>query len=232
MVKSGMALFIVGSFVRAENTVYMDAAFPYRIVCKTAWVQEAKNDTILILKNSTPGKKTRFQLHKYSIDTGYNFENKEWSRLRWAINKELANGIGIVKFVDTTANKKLGNYRAFELFAYFSEKTEERTIWWAEYSRWTDHDGFGYLASIIGDTADMKDPENYTSYRTLMDSINISQMTTRLKAPRFVTTSPQRLPLSSVTWYNALGRDMRGCIGHSSMLLVKRSMKQFPIRRP
>jgi hypothetical protein len=225
-----MFFLLIALPMRAENTVFVDAAFPYRIVCVSGWVQELKNDSMLLLKNSAAGKKTRLQLQKYSVDTGYDINNKDWSRLRFAINKELALAVGKLIFVDTSASKKLGNLRAFEIFAFFSQITDRDTMWWAEYSRWTDRNGFGYLASIIGDTTDMK--TNYSSYKALLDSTNISQLNTGvITQERRIQKAVQRgFPSSSSAWYTLSGRETRGRTEQPNTILVKKNMKQFLVR--
>jgi len=231
-----IAVCMAAAAIHADITVFSDPVFPYRIACKTEWVQDTKNDSTFILKNSASGKKTRFQLQKYPIDTSYDVNAKEWSRLRWAVNKELAIGMGQLIFWDTLASKKLGNYRAFELFAFFSQKSDSAsggtTIWWAEYSRWTDHDGFGYLASVIGDTTDVKTNYNNGSYRALMDSINISQLTT-IAQPRGAEFSrPVLTPVStsSTAWYAVSGRTLRSSVRHHGAITVKGTMKRLSIK--
>jgi hypothetical protein len=231
IMKTVFILFLISLAASAENKVFVDAAFPYRIVCKTEWVQELKNDSLLLLKNSSPGKKTRLHLQKYPIDTGYDYSNKSWSRLRFAVNKEIATNIGQLMWFDSTVNKKLGNYRAFEICAYYSEKSASGTVWWAEYSRWTDHDGFGYLASIIGDTTDIR-LNCTTMYKAILDSISISQLTTKslfpaAKAPRPAT---RLLPDHMSGWYTVLGKDVQGSGGKSRAIVVKKNAKRLFMR--
>jgi hypothetical protein len=227
-VKTCILLFMIVPVAWSENTVFTDAAFPYRIVCKTGWTQETKNESLLVLKNTASGKKTRLQLQKYSIDTGYDFNSFDWARLRFAVNKELASNIGQLMWFDSLPNKKLGNYRAFEICAFFSEKSAAGTIWWGEYSRWTEHEGLGYLASIIGDTADIR--ANTTAiYKALLDSISISQLSTR--AARQVAGFPKvamgRFSISSSIWYNALGRYTYSNGRQHGAILVKKDLKQL-----
>jgi hypothetical protein len=232
LTKTGILLSLLCLAAGAENTVFLDAAFPYRIVCRTGWVQEVKNDSVLILKNTAAGKKTRLQLQKYSIDTGFDLGSKGWSRLRFAVNKEFATNIGQVIWCDTTANKKLGGLRAFEICAYFSEKSDNGTVWWAEYSRWTDYGGFGYLASVVGDTADIR--QNCTTlYKALLDSIGISQLTTGAvsKGPDALRLSGPRLPAPSATvWYDVSGRTVLGRNGIPKAIVVKKSSKRLLLR--
>jgi hypothetical protein len=230
--KTGILLFLLSLSVSAENAVFVDAAFPYRIVCKAGWAQEMKNDSMLIVKNSSAGKKTRLQLQKYSIDSGFDLSNKGWSRLRFAVNKELATNIGQLMWFDTTTNKKLGNYRAFELCAYYSEKSDNGTLWWAEYSRWTDHDGFGYLASVIGDTADIR--QNCTTiYKAILDSISISQLGTGVisKGPDFLRSSePGNSAAFATPWYDVSGKAMRRHGGIQNAVMVNKNSKRLLLR--
>jgi hypothetical protein len=227
-VKTCILLFMIVPVVQAENTVFADAAFPYRIVCKTGWGQETKNDSLLVLKNTATGKKTRLQLQKYSIDTGYDFNSQDWSRLRFAVNKELASNLGQLMWFDSLPNKKLGNYRAFEICAFFSEKSGAGATWWGEYSRWTDHDGFGFLASIISDTADIR-ANTTVIYKALLDSISISQLSARAisQGPAFPKATVQRFTISSSTWYDALGRHTYSYSRQPGAILVKKDLKQL-----
>ncbi len=233
-IKSSLLFFLIVLSVRAETAVMVDAAFPYRIICGTQWIQELKSDSLLQLKNTATGKKTRFQLHKYTIDTvqydSLSRTNQTWSRLRYAVNYKLAQTAGRVIRVDSTANKKLGKYRAFELVAYFSEKSGTGTLWWAEYSRWTDHNGSGYLASIIGDTLDILNNENFTNYKALLDSISLSRLTTTLNYSRFMETTSKSFDKFSAHSYNVLGRDVPERLHTPAMILMKKNMKRCLIR--
>jgi hypothetical protein len=222
----GAACFILYFSSAAETTVFIDPCFPYRVVCKTEWVQETKNDSMLVLKNSTPGKKTRFQLQKYRMDTSFDVDSKDWSRLNFAVNKELALAMGRLVFIDTSASKKLGNFRAFEIFAFFREKSGNDSIWWAEYSRWTDHDGFGYIASIIGDTIDIK--QNYASYKALMDSVTISQLTTRAiyDGRNILKSSGRSVRHPSSARYTVSGRKMPGATLCAAAIVANKNWKQ------
>jgi hypothetical protein len=230
LLKTSLMLSMLIMVVRAENSVFTDPAFPYRIVCKTNWVQESKNDSEFILKNTSPGKKTRFQLQKYSIDTGFDILNQAWARLRFAVNKQLAMNIGRLVFVDTTANKKLGNYHAFELCAIFSDSAGNKNVWWGEYSRWTDYNGFGYIASIISsDTENVKNRDTIATYKALLDSINISQIGTNAIA-KIPTATIQWLPASSSTWYDILGRNTHGNSQRPNAIMVKKNLKYLLIQ--
>jgi hypothetical protein len=221
-------------FLNAETMVFQDEAFPYRIVCKPEWTETLKNDSMLTLNNSDSGKKTRLQLKKYPIDSTYDTSTYEWSRLNYAINKELAIGFGKLLFVDTGATKKIGEYRAFEMFAFFSESTSTQTIWWAEYARWTEHDGFGYLVSIIGDTTEMRD--NYIVYQSLMDSVSLGSLTTALlPGPAHRHRDAHSLPFLSNRQQKAahldlLGREVSSFSQRKNRLLVGKKLKRARIQ--
>ena len=239
ILRTSVFLFLISFAVYAENYVYEDAAFPYRIVCNSGWVVESKTDSTLILKNQAPGKKTQFQMRKYQIDSSYDsasMANKDWSRLRFALNKELVFNFGKLVFIDTSVAKKLGDSRAFEIFAFLSARpdsqsssSDTQTVWWGEYSRWTDHDGFGYLASIIGDTSDMK--QNYAAYKAFMDSIDILNLNTSANYKRVLSVrNPVHvLPASQSEWHNLLGRQVKGSLPCSRSIVVKKNTKRLVI---
>ena len=217
-------------FTFAEVRIFLDESFPYRIVCKPEWNEALKNDSTLILDKISTGTKTRFQLKKYVIDTTFNRETNEWSRLNFAINKELAVNFGKLVFVDTGAAKKLGDYRAFEMFAFFSESTATQKVWWAEYCRWTDHDGYGFLASIIGDTIEMK--QNYATYKTFLDSISVSRMHTEVLWREKVAglrVSRDQSPRSPPD-HDLLGRSIPSSIKKNNQVLVGKKIQQCQIR--
>jgi hypothetical protein len=230
-IKTGLALLATSLATLAETAVFLDNAFPYRIVCQPEWVETAKNDTVLILTNTAAGKKTRLQLKKYPIDTSFDTQTMEWSRLNFAINKGFADAIGKMVFFDTVATKKLGGFRAYETFAFFSDSTTPSKIWWAEYARWTEHDGWGFLASIIGDTVDMK--RNYAStYKAMLDSIGLTGLTSRVRYPQAGPQSgltPDR-SRSVSGWYDLLGRELPAELMLKDRLLVGKSVRQCRIR--
>jgi hypothetical protein len=231
LLKAIMTIFMIAFVVAAENTIFTDPTFPYRIVCKTVWVQEAKNDSLVLLKNSAAGKKTQLRLQKYSIDTAIDFNSYSWSRIRFAVNKELASTIGQLMWFDSLANKKLGNYRAFEICAFFTEKSTTGTTWYGEYSRWTDHGGYGYLASVIGDTADIR-ANTTTTYKALLDSISIPQLNTQtiLQGPGFPAMSLQRFSGSPLPWHDVLGRTAYYYNSRQpDAIVVKKNLKQLRV---
>jgi hypothetical protein len=229
-IKTGCVVLLAVFFTFAEVRIFLDESFPYRIVCKPEWNEALKNDSTLILDKISTGTKTRFQLKKYVIDTTFNRETNEWSRLNFAINKELAVNFGKLVFVDTGAAKKLGDYRAFEMFAFFSESTATQKVWWAEYCRWTDHDGYGFLASIIGDTIEMK--QNYATYKTFLDSISVSRMHTEVLWREKVAglrVSRDQSPRSPPD-HDLLGRSIPSSIKKNNQVLVGKKIQQCQIR--
>jgi hypothetical protein len=229
-IKTGCVVLLAVFFTFAEVRIFLDESFPYRIVCKPEWNEALKNDSTLILDKISTGTKTRFQLKKYVIDTTFNRETNEWSRLNFAINKELAVNFGKLVFVDTGAAKKLGDYRAFEMFAFFSESTATQRVWWAEYCRWTDHDGYGFLASIIGDTIEMK--QNYATYKTFLDSISVSRMHTEVLWREKVAglrVSRDQSPRSPPD-HDLLGRSIPSSIKKNNQVLVGKKIQQCQIR--
>jgi hypothetical protein len=212
----------------AGNTVLTNENFPYRIVCTSEWIQQEKSDTLLILKNTAPGKQTRLQLKKYDIDSGFDKETKEWSRLRYFVNHDIISSFGKIIFVDTAASKKLGGYRAYEIFSFFWEKTDESTLWLAEYVRWTDNNGSGYMASIIGDTADMKENIKNKNYKNLLDSISLSQFSSSTRLNDFKYNKILLKPEISEApaWYDFLGRNVRMYYCQKpKTIIVKKNMK-------
>ena len=229
-IKTGCVVLLAVFFTFAEVRIFLDESFPYRIVCKPEWNEALKNDSTLILDKISTGTKTRFQLKKYVIDTTFNRETNEWSRLNFAINKELAVNFGKLVFVDTGAAKKLGDYRAFEMFAFFSESTATQKVWWAEYCRWTDNDGYGFLASIIGDTIEMK--QNYATYKTFLDSISVSRMHTEVLWREKVAglrVSRDQSPRSPPD-HDLLGRSIPSSIKKNNQVLVGKKIQQCQIR--
>lgn len=161
----------------AETQVFQDAVFPYRISCKTEWTQEIKNDSTFQLKTTASNKKTRFQLKKYLLDSNETKELMRWSRINFAVNREIAGKLGTVVSSDSGINKKVGDLRAFELIAlYLQTAAGGDSIWWGELSRWTEYRGYGYYIAVIGDTADIV--RNRTAYKALLDSVTITAGTT------------------------------------------------------
>jgi hypothetical protein len=230
---SGMVLIIIMT-LSAESKVFTSESLPCRIVCKSEWVEQERNDSVLFLKNSTPGKKTRLQLKKYVTDTGYDTSNNEWSRWRYAINTSMIDQFGKIGFSDSTSGKKLGGYRAFEIFAFYWEKTDAQTLWWAEYIRWTDFNGIGYMAQIIGDTLDMKENVINKNYVNMLDSITFSLFATKTKSPETNSTanfSFRQHTAASPDWYDFLGRNLRSLnYQKPDMIIVKKNIKRCIVR--
>jgi hypothetical protein len=142
---------------------------------------------------------------------------------------EIANSLGRLISFDSSAAKKLGDYRAYEYFAFFAESTSTRKVWYAEYARWSEHDGFGYLASIIGDTAEMR--QNGPVNKAFIDSINIS-----FALPiRFRGTAPPRVvsqPAAGGVFipHDLLGRELQPGAERRNRQLVGKSAKQCGFR--
>jgi hypothetical protein len=233
LTKMNLFVFIFIFALCAENAVFTDADFPYRVVCKSEWVEQIKNDTMLIIKNTTPGKKTLLQLKKYVVAPGFDTSNKDWSRFRYTINIGIITGLGKLGFYDTTSNKKLGGNRAYELFAYFWEKTDDQTLWFAEYTRWTDFNGTGYMASIIGDTLDMKENVLNKNYVKLLDSISLSQFEPVVISEKSnLIINPVKFnTVESIGWYDILGRNLQaGFSQRPNTIIVKKNMKQCIVK--
>jgi hypothetical protein len=215
--------------VSAETKIFSDAVFPYRVVCKPEWVEDGKNDSVLYLKNTGMGKKTRLQLQKYAVDSWFDFNNNGWSRFRFDINYSFILGVGTIGFIDSTQNKKLGGSHAFEIFAYYWEKNGGGTLWWAEYVRWTDFNGVGYMASIIGDTLDMKENVRNKNYVALLDSITLAQFITGTVSKKNLhpIIVNQYQNSTEMIWYDMLGRNLQNYYGRQPVTISVRKNEKL-----
>lgn len=204
-----MMFFLLVSFLpaSAETQVFQDAVFPYRISCKPDWIQEIKNDSMFQLKTTVSGKKTRVQLKRYPLDTSGTRELMGWSRVNFAVNREIADKLGTVFSSDSSINKKIGDLRAFELLALYLQTQASDSIWWGELSRWTEYRGYGYYVAVIGDTADVVN--NRVAYKALLDSVSITAGMTPLISPR---AEYARLPLSATASRIGAPHDLLGRI--------------------
>jgi hypothetical protein len=185
LTRYSMAFYLLISFfpVNAETQLFQDAVFPYRISCKTEWIQEIKNDSTFQLKTTITGKKTRIQLKRYALpDSNGSREIMGWSRVNFAVNREIADKLGTVISSDSSINKKMGDLRAFELLALYLQTQASDSIWWGELSRWTEYRGYGYYVAVIGDTADLVN--NRVAYKALLDSVSITAGVTALVPQR------------------------------------------------
>lgn len=221
-------LLIISLHIIADNKVFTDELFPYRIVCEPEWIATAKTDDTLTLEKTTSNQKKRFQLIKHQIDTSFYKEDMTWSLMNFIINKELAGKSGRLIFFDTSATIKLGNHRAYELFAFFCDTTGE-DVWWADYCRWTDYNGIGFFASIIGDTTEMK--ANYDSNQSLLDSVCLSNTLAPILHPRSIVHLPahRRLSPHLPGYYDMLGKTQPVC-SECNRLLVGRKSKLCRVR--
>ena len=217
----------------AETQVFQDAVFPYRISCKTEWTQEVKNDTTFQLRTTLTGKKTRFQLKKYTLDTNDTRELMRWSRINFAVNREIAGKLGTVLFSDTGINKKIGDLRAFELCAlYLQTSGEKDSVWWGELSRWTEYRGYGYYIAVISDTADLI--VNRAIYKTMLDSVSISGGIAALVQSNsgntrfFISVAVPRTGMVN----DLLGRKLTRSGPGVAQLLMQQSRKRLVVLRP
>lgn len=224
-----MLLSVVIFSTFAEEQVFTNTTFPYRVVCKPEWVEVQKNDTVLILENSTPGKKTRMEMYRHTLDTVSAVKHINWASLNFYITKELTYSFGKLVFFDTSAIKKLGGYRAYELYAMLSDSTKK--TWWAELNRWAKSEKYGYLVTIFGDTSDMK--ENYSTYSAMMDSINFDYSSS-LHLPYFnknqINLSIQKHSTTSNRCYTLLGREIVITDRYRNNLLVTKGTKRCTLR--
>jgi hypothetical protein len=216
-----------------ESNVFLDTFFPYRVVCAPVWVEREKNDSLFILQDSSPGKKTQMQLRRYPIDSGVISEPMNWSRLNFMVNRELASGVGRILWEDSGSTIKLGELRAFELFALYSQKVGNNTVWWAEFCRWTERNNYGYLAVIMGDTSDLKLDLGGTAsiYQSMMDSIDIMDFSTTVVAPsRHSSPVVIRKTQALTTGFDLLGRKEPPHKLHRSALLLRKGEKTLLLR--
>lgn len=209
--------------------VFTNATFPCRVVCTSEWAEEEKNDSVLILQNSTPGKKTRMEMYRYTLDTTGVVKNINWAAFNFYITKELTYSFGKLVFFDTSAEKKLGGYHAYELYAMLSDSTKK--TWWAELNRWAKSEKYGYLVTIFGDTTDMK--ENYSTYSAMIDSIHF-YYSSSLHLPYFNkhrnNMTPQKSSVTHNSWHTLLGREVAANNNYRNNFLVAKRMKRCPVR--
>jgi hypothetical protein len=229
-----MMFLLLVSFLpaSAETQVFQDAVFPYRISCKPDWVQEIKNDSMFQLKTTVSGKKTRFQLKRYALDTNSSRELMGWSRINFAVNREIAGKLGTVIFSDTGINKKIGDLRAFELCALYLQTAADDSIWWGELSRWTEYRGYGYYVAVISDTADLV--KNRVAYKALLDSVSITAGVTALipQAGRNESFAFPGPAVQSGALHDLLGRKFTRPGAGGTQLQVQRHWKRSIVLGP
>lgn len=214
----------------AESKVFIDAMFPYRVVCATSWVEMVKSDTLFSLRDATPNKKTQLQLRRYQItDTNYSHETMNWSRLNYVVNRELADGVGETIGSDTSTGRKVSGIRAFELFAFYSQETSGKKVWWAELCRWTERNRFGYLVTVIGDTLDLM--KNMPAYKTMLDSVDIKDIvSTPVTVPATFIPAASHSAISYRADCDLLGR-IEGTAGTPrTMLIIRRGKTTLQLR--
>jgi len=213
-----LLLTITGSAF-TESKVHEDAIFPYRLVCPAAWEEIEKNDSLVVLQDVSPGKKAQLKLRKYPINTSVILEPMNWSRINYTVNREFASELGEVLSSDTSSSKKIGDLRAFEFLALYTEEAGDKTVWWAEYCRWTERNNFGYLVQIMGDTLDIQ--ENFSTYKAVMDSIRIMDIATPIAVRKLSYVTTVVVPGGDVrARYDLLGRkELQSVPPRSGMLL-------------
>jgi hypothetical protein len=224
-------LMVILTAPSLQAETYSDSLFAFRVELKDNWALDQANDSEYYFKDTAAGKKTRLHLKKYTLDTSYNFDTQEWSQLSFAVNKGIAEQTGKVVFSDTSSSKRLGDLHAYELFAYFSQMVNNKTVWWAEYSRWADTDGIGFFVSIIGDTTEIK--PNFTSYKSMVDLVAVHPPVLHL----INHTRGSRYALKVITpdknpgWIDLMGR--KTLISHSrnnSGIILNKNTRQFRIQ--
>ncbi|HEX3019552.1 MAG TPA: hypothetical protein VHP36_04590 [Chitinispirillaceae bacterium] len=178
----------------SDASVFENSSFAFRVELSSNWVPDQETDSAYYFKDVNQGKKTRLHLKRYILDTTYNFNTNEWSQLSFAINKEFAQKTGKIIYSDTSVSIKLGEFRAYELFAFYSQNVDNKNVWWAEYCRWTDVNGLGYFVSIIGDTAEMK--TNFSVYESIMNLIVVNPSAVKMRV--YTAERHATVPVSAV----------------------------------
>lgn len=223
-----LIFFTILTFSRVNASPFEDLKFGFRIFLSDNWSLEQNNDSNYYFKDTNQEKKTRLQLKKYVLDTSYNFDIQEWSQLSLAINKEIAVKTGKIIFSNTGSSVKLGEFQAYELFAYFSQSVDNDIVWWAAYSRWTDTGGFGYLVSIIGDTTELK--SNYNLYKSILDQIEILPLITAINHQRVNHTHTPVHFIAKQKWFDLMGRTIITKSPEQSGLFINKSRSQRRIQ--
>jgi len=231
--RAGLIVIVILSTGYAiENTVFIDDVFPYRLACKPEWNEVKKNDTLLLLENTTPGIKLRFQLKKYEIDTSFfDTEEMDWSRWQFVTNTGIADGFGTLWFSDSGETVKIGSLPAFRYFAFFKMAAGTDTVWLAQYDSWTEKDGSGYLVSLFGDTTTMV--SYFSQYKAVVDSLRIEASATSLSAvalSRHLSVNNQAA-LHVNGFHDLLGRPQKFLTGRVPSVLVGKGRKRCVIRQ-
>lgn len=233
ILKTIAALAAVCMPVFSENLVLLNDAFPYRVVSSPGWVESLKNDSVLILDYNVSGKRNQFRLERHKIDTTSNLQNREWSRLQYTVNKEFAAEVGRQVYADSGQEIKFGGCQAYEMFAYYSRSEGGGVVWWADYARWTEKDGYGFLASIIGDTLEMK--RNLETHRAFLDSISLTRLSTAaLPRPHdgTVTRTAGTAPSVNSGAFDLLGRMLPVYVRHNGIVLAPKQARRCPVDDP
>lgn len=221
-----LCVLMIAGVASAEMKVFTDASFPYRVISPSTWVEKEKNDSLFVLQDMTEGKKTRLKLTRYNIDTSVIKDTTNWSCVNYIVNHDMANRLGNVIWDDTSRSVRIGDLRAFELCAFYTQELGDEVVKWAELCRWTERNNYGYCIELVGDTLDLMNNflQENSSYMALMDSISIMELaatgTMRPQTQYRMTILRSR---GVAEWYDLLGkRTLPPTLGRSALLLRNR----------
>ena len=158
----------------SADTTIVNASLQYTIYLPDNWVLEEISDSQHIFYDTTFAFESRVSLVRYHRNaTDYPMPD-DWTRTHFIAYKLVvettADPWGVVLYYDSSSASKQGSLWAPEMYSrFFSLDTTIGA--WAEFTRFTASENYGYELYALGDTADMM--TNLPAYGAIIYGIEL-----------------------------------------------------------
>lgn len=194
--------FILICSTNTFSVFYEDQLMGFKIELGKEWEKTSSNDSQCTFKDTSADGFTSLRFSRYTFDsedTAF-----EWARINFLVNKTITGSLGKVISYDTSASKKVGDHRAFELIGFYCQMPD--SICWGEYSRWTEVGGFGYSVTVMSDTTTIL--RDSIRFKSILDEIIIDPSLRTRSSNSKQMVPLQQSQLEKKSWYNLLGRSL------------------------
>ena len=159
-----LSFFLSILIFEANAKILSDNTFAFQIEVEPQWsmISDPSDSGIYYLRDDTRERKAEISIRKIAIDTISLVEESEYAQVYFLSNLIIARGLGTVQLWDSSNALKVGDLRAYDLFAHYKTNVGGTTKWYAEYARWCSKDTFVFELTVICD--DLNEIKNNKSY--------------------------------------------------------------------
>jgi hypothetical protein len=188
-----------------------NTSFAFKAEVPVQWVLSKVDTNSYCISDESKQRKAKIYLQRTYIDTISILEESEYAKTYFISNLSVARSYGKVINWDTSTNLRVGQLRAYDLYAHYKPSGSSSSIWYAEYGRWCSKNHLLFQITVFSNDTNEIDT-HIEEYVSLLDSIMVwdpDQQIVRSNSPaKRISPAMTFQQIKSDRFFDLCGRKM------------------------